>query len=555
MEELKVNNAIFKSWVKFYSSFPFSDEMREAMLNYVGTILSHQACVIFDSEHLAKLLCIENERLFAVINGTDRFYRTFEIKKRSGGMREIRAPYPSLKAVQWWIYNYVLRKQYVHGCAHGFRPKKSIVTNVKTHVEGKCLLKLDLKDFFPSIKINKVVQVFKNIGYTDTVSWLLAKLCCLDDELPQGAPTSPVLSNIIARSMDKRLYRLAKRFDYRYSRYADDISFSGEEIPVAFIKYVTDIIEDCGFFVNSKKIRLYREHDNKSLTGVAIKNGVIKLPREKRRSYEQDIYYAIKYGVDTRIKGDYKHYSTYILSLIGKANFWLLLEPDNKFVKESIPKLQSLFRNAIGAKDKTEELAFLLASAVERSIKDRPYWGVPMCTYKIGFEKAKMLRIDVDLRKVKKYNIAASEIEKLATGIINGLNRNIITDYTNMLEQIKHDETEVGLFELKNTNFGLSYPQQYTYLYGGVIQESMMPEQFRSQQVDFDESVVWAVDRSIPEMSLNVQKLPEVSDGMKRIEGQNLYYKYEGRKLTVGVFVGYSDYYGTSARKIKIKFE
>lgn len=143
----------------------------------------------------------------------------------------------------------------------------------------------------------------------------------------------------------------------------------------------------------------------------------------------------------------------------------------------------------------------------------------------------------------------------MATGIINGLNRNIINDYTNMLEQIKHDETEVGLFELRNTNLGLSYPQQYTYLYGGIIQESMMPGQFRSQQVDFDESVVWAVDRSIPEMSLNVQKLPEVSDGMKRIEGQNLYCKYEDRKLTVGVFVGYSDYYGTSARKIKIKFE
>ncbi len=555
MEELKVNNAIFKSWVKYYSSFPFSDEMREAMLNYVGNILSHQACVIFDSEHFAKLLCIENERLFAIVNGTASFYRTFELRKRSGGVREIRAPYPSLKAVQWWIYDYVLKKQYVHGCAHGFRPKKSIVTNVKTHVEGKCLLKLDLKDFFPSIKINKVVQVFKNVGYTDTVSWLLAKLCCLDDELPQGAPTSPVLSNIIARAMDKRLYRLAKRFEYRYSRYADDISFSGEDIPVAFIKYATDIIEDCGFSVNSKKVRLYREHDNKILTGVAIKNGGIKLPREKRRSYEQEIYYAIKYGVDTRIKGDYKHYSTYILSLLGKANFWLLLEPDNKFAKESVPKLQSLFRKAIGAKDKSEEFASLLVSAVERNIKDRTCWGVPMCTYKIGFEKAKMIRIDVDLKKVKKYNLAASEIEKLATGIINGLNSNIINDYAYMLEQIKHDETEVGLLELQKSNFGLKYPQLYTYLYGGIIQESMMPRHFNSQRVEFDESVVWAMERSIPELSFDVQKLPEVSDGMKRIEGQNLYYKYEDKKLTVGVYVGYTDYFGTSARKIMIKFE
>lgn len=143
----------------------------------------------------------------------------------------------------------------------------------------------------------------------------------------------------------------------------------------------------------------------------------------------------------------------------------------------------------------------------------------------------------------------------MATGIVNGLNRNIINDYTYMLEQIKHDEIEMGLFDLEKSNFGLKYPQLYTYLYGGIIQESMMPRQFLSQRVEFDESVVWAVERSIPEMSFDVQKLPVVSDGMKRIEGQNLYYKFEDKKLTVGVFVGYSDYFGTSVRKIKIKFE
>lgn len=325
-----------------------TDDIREALINYVGNILSHKACVIFDSEHLAKLLCVENKALFAVINAPEKFYRSFEIKKRSGGIREIRAPYPTLKTVQGWIYENVLKNQYVHGCAHGFRSRKSIVTNAKTHVENTCLLKLDLKDFFPSIKINKVVQVFRNIGYTKHVSWTLATLCCLDGELPQGAPTSPVLSNIIAKQMDKRLYRLAKHFGYRYSRYADDISFSGDEIPVAFIKYATDIIEDCGFAVNHKKVRLYKERDKKILTGVALIDGVIRLPRERRRSYEQEIYYAIKYGVGTRPKGDYNGFSTYILSLIGKANFWLMLEPDNKFVKEALPRLKLLYNKEMG---------------------------------------------------------------------------------------------------------------------------------------------------------------------------------------------------------------
>ncbi len=351
MEELKVNKTLFKEWESFYNTFPISDEMRESLLNYVGNILSHKACVVFDLDHLSRLLSTEKQTLIAIVNGTEHFYRTFEIKKKSGGTREIRAPYPSLKAIQQWIYEYVLKKQYVHGCAHGFINRKSIVTNAKKHVGNKCLLKLDLKDFFPSIKINKVVQVFKDIGYSKTVSWLLASLCCLDEELPQGAPTSPVLSNIIARNMDKRLYRLAKHFGFQYTRYADDISFSGDDISTGFIKYATDIILDCGFTVNTKKVRLYKEKDNKILTGVALKNGTLKLPREKRRGYEQEIYYALKYGIDTRIKDENMHYSTYILSLIGKANFWLMIEPDNNFAKDALPKLKSQLKIALGLKN------------------------------------------------------------------------------------------------------------------------------------------------------------------------------------------------------------
>lgn len=349
MEKIDVNNAIYQKWRAYYADFLIDDDIREEILNYVGNILSHKACVVLDSEHLAKLLNVNNNSLFAIINGTNHFYRTFKIKKRSGGVRKIHAPYPSLKIIQQWIYENILIKQYVHGCAHGFKRKKSIVTNVKSHLGNNCLLKLDIKDFFPSIKINMVVQVFKDIGYTNNVSWILARLCCLSNKLPQGAPTSPQLSNIVARYMDKRLYLLARSFGYRYSRYADDISFSGENIPVAFIKYVKDIIEDCGFEVNNKKVRLYKEYDNKILTGISLRDGMMRLPRNKRREYEQEIYYALKYGIDTRIKGEYKNYSTYILSLLGKTNFWLMIEPNNKFALQARPQLLSLYKYAIGS--------------------------------------------------------------------------------------------------------------------------------------------------------------------------------------------------------------
>ncbi len=558
MEDIQVNNATFQAWRKYYKDYPMSEDVREALLNYVGNILSHKACVILDSEHLAKLLCIENESLFAIVNGTGSFYRSFEIKKKSGGMREIRAPYPSLKAIQCWIYEYVLKKQYVHGCAHGFRQRKSIVTNAKAHIENKCLLKLDLKDFFPSIKINKVVQVFKNIGYTQTVSWILAKLCCLDDELPQGAPTSPVLSNIIAKMMDKRLYRLAKSYGYKYSRYADDISFSGDEIPVVFIKYVTDIITDCGFAINPKKVRLYKEHDNKILTGVALKNGVIKLPREKRRSYEQEIYYAIKYGVSTRVKGEYKHFSTYILSLIGKANFWLMLEPDNRFAKEAIPQLKKLFNNAIGMKNRAESFTSSLISFAVDSYKNKKNWGVPVGNDDIPFERSRMISVNADLTIAEEIDIPTNEIEKLAAVLINGLNRNLIDDYTNKLESLPHDNIEINIFDLGKTHFGFNTPLMYIYLYGGVLQENMLPKLFRKERVEFDDSVIWALPQYF-DVSFNVSKLPEMSNGMRRIRDLNLYYKYDKKKLTLGTYVGYADYAIRDAmlraRKIKVKFE
>ena len=531
-----------------------TEDVREALLNYVGNLLSHKACVILDAEHLAKLLYIENETLFAIINGTERFYRTFEIKKKSGGMREIRAPYPSLKTIQQWIYEYVLKKQYVHGCAHGFRPRKSIVTNAKSHVENKCLLKLDLKDFFPSIKINKVVQVFKEIGYTKTVSWLLATICCLDDELPQGAPTSPALSNIVARHMDKRLYRLAKNFGYRYSRYADDISFSGEDIPTAFIKYATDIIEDCGFTVNPKKVRLYKEKDNKILTGVALKNGVIKLPREKRREYEQEIYYTLKYGVNTRIKGEYNNFSTYILSILGKANFWLMLEPDNQFVKDAIPQLKQLYNYAIGMRSISKSFITTFLPSVVESFKNRENWGLPQNKYKVSFGSSRFIKIDVDLSVMEEIPIPFDSVEKLAEGVINGLNKNIIIDYANRLEQKPHDVIEVDINNLEKTLLGLDMPMMYTYLYGGILQENMLPKLLSKRKVDFNDSVIWAVTGGVPEISLEVTRLPETVDGMKRIGAHNFYYKYEDKKLWIGAFVGYENEVELRPRKIIVKF-
>ena len=166
-----------------------------------------------------------------------------------------------------------MSKVKVNYCAHGFCPKKSIVTNARVHVSNKYLLKLDLKDFFPSITQNQVINVFRSLGYSNHVAFYLGSICCVDGHLPQGAPTSPALSNIIAHHLDNRLLGVAKKMGYKYTRYADDLAFSGDLIKPVFVQYVVRIISECHFIVNASKVKLYKGNGAKILTGVSLANG------------------------------------------------------------------------------------------------------------------------------------------------------------------------------------------------------------------------------------------------------------------------------------------
>lgn len=333
MRKKELDNTIYK-WRKFYESKGIKQELIDVYLSYAQNLLKNNAPIIFDFEHLSLLLRLNRDLLSTLVNAPDSFYRQFFIPKRSGGQREITAPYPSLKYVQTWINEKVLSKVPLHGCAHGFVDRRSILTNVEPHLGKPCLLKIDLKDFFPSITINMVIQVFKSLGYTPDVSFYLASMCCYEGVLPQGSPASPAISNIVAKHLDRRLYRLGKRFGYTYTRYADDIAFSGEEIPVAFIKYVKDIVTDCGFAINEKKVRLYGKNGNKILTGISVASGKPRIPRDYRRNLEKELFYIKKYGIDAHMNHMKIRRYNYIESIIGRVNFWRMVEPDNKLAIE-----------------------------------------------------------------------------------------------------------------------------------------------------------------------------------------------------------------------------
>ena len=297
--------------------------------------------IIFDFYHLSSLLGRTPAYLASVINGTIHHYREFQIPKRKGGKRTINAPYPALLECQQWINNEILRRIHVHRTSHGFCRKRSIVSNASQHLNQACLLKMDLKDFFPSINIRRVICVFQKVGYPKNIAVYLARLCCLNDCLPQGAATSPSISNIVCHRLDSRLFSLARGWELRYTRYADDLAFSGKRISMRFLEAVTAVISDEGFEVNRKKTRLCRSNGRRIVTGLSVSGSQLSVPRQYKRKLRQEIYYIQKYGMQSHSAKRKITNPFYLDSLHGKLIFWNWVEPNNRFVESALEWIRS----------------------------------------------------------------------------------------------------------------------------------------------------------------------------------------------------------------------
>jgi len=333
-------------WIVFLSKNIKEFQRLKMYLRYVVLLYSRNIPVVFDLKHLSACLSLNIDTCASLINCPQSFYYNFSIPKRNGTLRQISAPFPVMYHAQIWIYKSILQKIKVHDCAVGFLPNKSIINNALPHLNNPIVLKMDLKDFFPSIKIEKVINILNKQGYTKKVSYYLASICCLDKALPQGAPTSPMLSNIIAYYLDKRLYCLALKWNLVYTRYADDITFSGEKIPVRFIKYVTDIIENEGFNVNENKTQLLSKSKRKVITGISISSGKMTVPKEKRREIRQIIYYIKTKGISSHMRRIDSYDPLYIERILGYLYFWKYVEPDNLFVMDSIALLKQIQFNS-----------------------------------------------------------------------------------------------------------------------------------------------------------------------------------------------------------------
>jgi len=317
-----------ETWGRYYRDIGIPDEIAQHYLEVIKRLSASNVPVIFDFEHLAALLSRTTKYLASAINNTSSHYREFSIPKRNGSRRLISAPYPALLECQQWIKTNVLESVLLHPASRGFIRGQSILTNAQPHCNSGVLLKLDLKNFFPSIPIKRVIRVFQNFGYPRNVSYYLAALCCLDGRLPQGAATSPALSNIIAKRLDARLHGLASKHSLSYTRYADDLTFSGDRIGTGLLAVIQEIIASEGFTLNEEKIRLMRGKGSRIVTGVSVGTSQKKVPRLYKREIRKQVHFIRKFGYlshasKLRIKNP-----AYLASLLGKINFCLMIEPE-----------------------------------------------------------------------------------------------------------------------------------------------------------------------------------------------------------------------------------
>jgi RNA-directed DNA polymerase len=304
---------------------------------YFNEIHKRGLCCILNSAHLAHLLGITSNQLNQLASAHNTHYVSFYIPKRNGQLRKIDSPKPQLKKVQRKILDMILHRVPLNSHAEGYVRHKSILTNANRHVGKEIVIRMDISDFFPSISFRRVVGTFETLGYPKNVAEMLGKLTSYEGCLPIGAPTSPAISNIVCRRMDKRFARLGEKCEFSYSRYADDIGISGNNFHLnKMIPFFHKIIHEEGFAVNHTKTIVMRNAKRQKITGVVV-NEKTNAPREEIRKLRAVLHNCLQNGSGSEmhkwpIYENKPKDSNYCLSkfrdsLLGRINYVRFLNP------------------------------------------------------------------------------------------------------------------------------------------------------------------------------------------------------------------------------------
>lgn len=275
--------------------------------------------------------------LYYVSRNREKHYHPVSVPKADGGTRLLSVPDGLLKAIQTSIYEQLLGRERISQYASAYRPGGGIKPNAVPHIGQPMLLKLDIRRFFDSAIYPLIKEkAFPADRYSEPNRILLAMLCTYHDVLPQGAPSSPAISNLILRDFDDTTGSWCVEHGIKYTRYCDDMTFSGSFDHRAVIAFVSSEIRKLGFFPNHKKTVFVNSGQRHTVTGLVV-NTKLSVPRAYKRLLRQELYYCRKYGIASHLnrKGVSMTPERYRSVLLGRVNYVLSIEPDNVFAKES----------------------------------------------------------------------------------------------------------------------------------------------------------------------------------------------------------------------------
>lgn len=324
------------------SELQHSEEFISETIEYADTLTAQELPVIFSTNHLALKLGSEPDWLKYVLENRELYYQHYSIKKKHGGKRMISNPSNELKAIQSWVLTNILSKVKVEHACNSYLSEKNILTNATPHSRAHTILRIDMFKFFDTITENRVYGIFKSLGYHGNLAVDLAKICTVptseeywehfvktDKEqliklkghkaaLPQGAPTSPALSNLVTRRLDRRLTGLALKHDVKYTRYADDLILSGNSNDIPSASFIYRLVKDEGFYPNYKKTKIMKKGNRQIVTGLTVSDG-IHIPKKFKKQLFRILHFCEKYGTANYQKQSFAKDKAYFREwLLGK---------------------------------------------------------------------------------------------------------------------------------------------------------------------------------------------------------------------------------------------
>lgn len=375
----------FHIYIKKLQEDNASTKYIEVIKKNIIPLVENQLPVLLTMGHLAHITNTPYRYIMRVCNRGLDPYRVFSIQKRKGGKRYICIPDEYLLTIQKWIHKNILCSNYsltlLSKNSTAYKPTSSHINNAKRHLGAEWIVKLDITNFFESISERQVYHIFQELGYRRLVSFNLARICTrtLDKSidirkhkkrwksevtkwkyinnkvlghLPQGAPTSPMLANLVCIEIDKEIQKIAINEGLIYTRYADDITLSGSEKnqdeSQKLISEVSKILGVYGFKTNHLKTKIIENGARKIITGLLISGSNVRIPKSYKDEIRKDLYYIRKFGLESHCeKIKYENYISYLMRLKGRILYVRTIERNvgEKFLtefNEIFPKFEQI---------------------------------------------------------------------------------------------------------------------------------------------------------------------------------------------------------------------